>query len=129
MKRWLKLPSKIMERLNKLPFASRSAAFRHLGEIADVRSLTAEEQAIYEASLRNYHDTIAIMGGQFYDGVIKGREEDIIQGREEGIQQGREVGIQQGREQVAKAMLDAGIDINTIAGCTGLTTDEIEQLK
>lgn len=121
MKRWLKLPSKNMERLNKLPFASRSAAFRHLGEIADVRSLTAEEQAVYEASLRNYHDTIAVMEVQFYDGVIKGREEGIIQGREEGIQQGR--------EQVAKAMLDAGIDINTIAGCTGLTTDEIEQLK
>lgn len=121
MKRWLKLPSKNMERLNKLPFASRSAAFRHLGEIADVRSLTAEEQAVYEASLRNYHDTIAVMEGQFYDGVINGREEGIIQGREEGIQQGR--------EQVAKAMLDAGIDINTIAGCTGLTTDEIEQLK
>ncbi len=113
MKRWLKLPSKKMERLNKLPFASRSAAFRHLGEIADVRSLTAEEQAVYEASLRNYHDTIAVMEGQFYDGVIQGCKE----------------GIQQGREQVAKAMLDAGIDINTIAGCTGLTTDEIEQLK
>ena len=128
---------KNMETLQRLPFAARSAVFDRLSKIAEVRSLTKEEQVQYEASLRNYRDTIAVMTGQFNSGIIKGREEGIAQGREEGIAQGREEGIAQGREEgiaqgreeIAAKMLAAGLDIDAVAQYTGLAKEKVQMLS
>ena len=104
---------KNMETLQRLPFAARSAVFDRLSKIAEVRSLTEDEQIQYEASLRNYRDTIAVMAGQFDSGMIKGfeqgREEGIKRGREEGIKRGREEGIKRGREEGIKRGREEGI--------------------
>jgi len=53
------------------------------------------------------------------------REESL----RKGIQQGIEQGIELNKKEVAKNMLNKNIDLNTILECTGLTEEEINNLK
>ena len=66
------------------------------------------------------------------EGIQQGRQEGIQQGRQEGIQQGRQEGIQQGQQErsleIARNLKLKGIDLNTIAECSGLSLDEIKIL-
>ena len=103
---------KNMETLNRLPFAARNAVFERLSQIAEVRSLTHEEQVQYENSLRNYRDTYAVMEGRYLDGI------------EQGIEQGR------AKERIANAqkMKAMGLDTATIMQITGLAADDIDSL-
>ena len=69
-------------------------------------------------------------------GREEGREEGHKVGREEGLKEGKEEGIKEGREEgakrnscdIAKRMLEKGIDIETISELTGLTEKEISEL-
>ena len=55
----------------------------------------------------------------------KGREE----GRKEGKEEGRAEGVKQNSFDIAKRMLEKGIDIETISELTGLTAEEVSGLK
>ena len=55
----------------------------------------------------------------------RGIEVGEKKGREEGIKEGREEGIAEGIKQIAKNMLEEGVDIKTIVKLTGLTETEI----
>ena len=54
-------------------------------------------------------------------------------GREEGLKEGREKGRAEGVKQnsfdIAKRMLEKGIDIETISELTGLTAEEVSRLN
>lgn len=95
---------KNMETLNRLPFAARNAVFERLSQIAEVRSLTHEEQVQYENSLRNYRDTYAVMEGRYQDG------------------------IEQGKRQMAASMIREGIALERIAAMSGFTLVELQQM-
>ena len=56
------------------------------------------------------------------------QEEAMQQGIEKGIEKGRQEGIAQRNKELAKSLLDI-LDIETIAQKTGLTIQEIEQMK
>ena len=58
------------------------------------------------------------------EGLKEGRKE----GKEEGIKEGREEGAKQKSFDIAKRMLEKGIDIETISELTGLTEKEISEL-
>ena len=62
-----------------------------------------------------------------------GREEGHKVGKEEGLKVGREEGRAEGAKQnsfdIAKRMLEKGIDIETISELTGLTAEEVSRLK
>ena len=70
------------------------------------------------------------------EGLKEGREEGHKEGKEEGLKEGKEEGIKEGREEgaqqksfdIAKRMLEKGIDIETISELTGLTEKEISEL-
>ena len=55
----------------------------------------------------------------------QGYRDGLSQGKVEGISQG----ISQGKVEIAKNMLNEGIDINIIIKCTGLTNEDINALK
>ena len=61
------------------------------------------------------------------------REEATKQGIKQGIEQGIEQGIKQGINsrniEIAKNMIDSKIELNIISKCTGLSIEEIENLK
>ena len=49
--------------------------------------------------------------------------------REEGREEGREQGHVEERREVARRMLTAGYEAKTISELTGLSEDEVKQLK
>ena len=59
------------------------------------------------------------------EGHKKGHEE----GKEEGLKEGRAEGVKQTSFDIAKRMLEKGIDIETISELTGLTEKEISELN
>ena len=59
------------------------------------------------------------------EGLKEGRKE----GKEEGIKEGRAEGVKQNGFDIAKRMLEKGIDIETISELTGLTEKEISKLN
>ena len=66
------------------------------------------------------------------EGRKEGKEEGLKEGRkegkEEGIKEGRAEGVKQNSFDIAKRMLEKGIDIETISELTGLTEKEISEL-
>ena len=56
-------------------------------------------------------------------------EHGLQDGMEQGIRQGIEEGVEQNRIEIARNMLQKGIDIHTISECTSLTEEEIEKLE
>ena len=62
------------------------------------------------------------------EGHKVGKEEGLKEGKEEGIKEGREEGAKQKSFDIAKRMLEKGIDVETISELTGLTEKEISEL-
>ena len=60
-------------------------------------------------------------------GKEEGRKEGK-EGKEEGIKEGREEGAKRNSCDIAKRMLEKGIDVETISELTGLTEKEISEL-
>ena len=75
---------------------------------------------------------------EFIEVVSKEKDAEMVHNTliKEGYEQGIEVGMSQGLEQgissrnieIAKNMLNKGMDISTISECTGLSKEEIEEL-
>ena len=67
------------------------------------------------------------------EGHKVGKEEGLKEGREEGHKEGKEEGRKEGAKQnscdIAKRMLEKGIDIETISELTCLTQKEISELN
>ena len=67
------------------------------------------------------------------DGRKKGRQEGLQEGMQQGMQQGRQEGMQQGmqqgRQEVALNFLSAGLDLETVSKCTGLSEEEIKNIQ
>ncbi|MFU8351544.1 ISNCY family transposase, partial [Klebsiella quasipneumoniae] len=70
-------------------------------------------------------------------GIEKGIQQGIEQGIEQGIQLGEQRGIEKGRNEgklegkleVARTMLRSGIDRSTVMKMTGLTEDDLAQIR
>ncbi len=84
------------------------------------------EKAFAEAEERGLKQGIA---QGIEQGIEKGIAQGIEKGIEKGIAQGIEKGIEQGIEKVARQMLAKGLDIDTVAECTGLARERIARLK
>ena len=63
------------------------------------------------------------------EGRVEGRKEGREEGRKEGIKEGRAEGVKQNSCDIAKRMLEKGIDIETISELTGLTAEEVSSLR
>ena len=59
----------------------------------------------------------------------KAREEARQEAQREWWQKGQQDGIQQGKQEVALNLLSAGLDLETVSKCTGLSEEEIKKLK
>lgn len=68
-----------------------------------------------------------------YEGMKKGLEKGMKKGREEGIEEGmkkgREEGIKETKIQIVKNLMLTGSDIELVMEVTGMTREEIENLK
>ena len=110
--------------------------FKRLFQEAEIAQFTPSELRRYEDSLKAYRDIKNSMETAKEQGIEIGKEQGIEIGKEQGIEIGKEQGIEIGKEQgvrdgiekVAKGMKERGIDSETIAACTGLSTEEVEKL-
>ena len=104
---------KYMEVLERLPFTAQKKIFDHLAKLADVRCLSSEEQEKYDESIKAADDYYSGLYGSYVEGEEKGRAE----GRTES------------RVEVARNLLAMGMSWSQIIQATGLTEDQLKQLK
>ena len=117
--RWLYV-LKNLSRLDKRPAALKEKIFSKLFGEAEIAKFTPTELKEYEDSLKAYRD----VKNSIDTALEKGREEGRVEGREEGRAEGRE----QRNIEIAKKMLAAGMDIDTVINMTDLSKSEIEKL-
>ena len=79
----------------------------------------------YEASKKAYRD--------IKNSVDTAKREGIAEGMEKGMKQGMEKGMKQGLEQrsleIARKMLAKGMDAASVMEITGLSVEQMQQLK
>ena len=129
--KWLYL-LKNMSNLLERPERLRDRIFTKLFDVAELAQLDDEDRTNYIKAMNTERDTY----NQIEYARETGREEGHKEGKEEGLKEGKEEGIKEGREEgakqksfdIAKRMLEKGIDIETISELTGLTEKEISEL-
>ena len=115
---------KNLSRLDKRPAALKEKIFSKLFGEAEIAKFTPTELKEYEDSLKAYRD----VKNSIDTALEKGREEGRAEGRAEGRVEGREEGKNLKAIQIAKKMLAAGMDIDTIINMTDLSKSEIGKL-
>ena len=127
---------KNLSRLDERPAALKEKIFSKLFGEAEIAKFTPTELKEYEDSLKAYRDVknsidTALEKGR-EEGRAEGREEGRAEGREEGRAEGRVEGREEGKNlkaiQIAKKLLEAGMDVDTVMKMTDLSKSEIEKL-
>ena len=139
---------KHLQDLQEIPAVLNEGVFPELFETAQLACFNPIERDSYFESLKNYRDWKGVMetakGEALQTGIGIGIQKGIEQGKQEGIelgielgkQEGIELGIERGLEQgaknksleIARNFLDI-LDNATIALKTGLSEDEVQQLR
>ena len=94
-------------------------------ETLDYLKMDDNERAEYESYQKSLHDQASAYESTYVVGKIDG----IKQGIEHGMKQGIEKGKEEEKMSIARNLLKANIDIDTIVTSTGLSKVEIEKLK
>ena len=101
-------------------------------DVAEFLALDKDRQFAYQLNLKARLDYVNVMNYAKKEAKREGREEGIKEGREEGIKEGIKEGKEKGKRdkqiEIAKNLLDV-LDIETIAQKTGLSIDDILDLK
>lgn len=96
-----------------------------LFEEAEIAKFSPKEVREYEASKMAYRD----IKNSIDTAKQEGKEEGIAIGKEEGIAIAKEEGKNERNLEIAKDMLAMNIDEATIIKLTGLTLEQLQQLK
>lgn len=99
--------------------------------------LQAGEAADYEAFVRElaqrvpqHGDALMTIAQQLEQkGIEKGRAEGIELGERRGIEKGRTEGQREATLKIARTMLQNGLDRKTVIEMTGLTSDDLAQIR
>ena len=120
---------KHMEALERMPFTAQKKIFKRLAELADSRCLSQEEQEKYDESLKAADDYYGVLMSYYMNGI----DEGVAKGEARGIAKGEARGIAKGSYHksldIAKKMLLKGMDDESIMELTGLTQEQLHQLK
>ena len=117
----LKNLSRLMER----PAALQERVFTRLFEQAEIAKFNASDLKAYEDSMNAYRDIVNAINTARKDSFSEGKAE----GRAEGIAEGREEGMAKRNIEIARTMLGNGEAIDKIILYTGLSKEDIKQLR
>ncbi|WP_456088735.1 PD-(D/E)XK nuclease family transposase [Parabacteroides sp.] len=126
-KKWLYVLNNI-EIMERLPKELNNQIFRKLKSIVEVERMTPDQRLEYELSLSVERDLSAALDTSFEDGMEKGLEKGKAEGMKHGIEKGKEEGKAEEQRLIATNLKKQGINIETIAQCTGLSLKEISGL-
>lgn len=130
-----------MEALERMPFTAQKKIFKRLAELADSRCLSQEEQEKYDESLKAADDYYGVLMSYYMngidEGVAKGEAKCFAKGEAKGFAKGEAKGFAKGEAKgsyhksldIAKKMLLKGMDDDSIMELTGLTHEQLHQLK
>ena len=94
--------------------------------------MSKAERKAYDRHIDNIMVQNDVLDTAKMEGREEGRKEGRKEGREEGREEGRKEGRKEGREEAAretaKNLKAMGLDVETIAKATGLSTEEIAKL-
>ena len=114
--------------LDVRPDALSDSVFDVAFDKAEVGRLSREEKEAYDASIQEERDKRGMLAA--------GRKEGLQEGLEKGLEKGEKIGLEKGRKetekksrQIARSLLEKGVDIAIISESTGLSKQEIKKLK
>ncbi|EHA7577098.1 Rpn family recombination-promoting nuclease/putative transposase, partial [Salmonella enterica] len=91
--------------------------------------LQAGESADSEAFVRELAQRVPQHGDALMTIAQQLEQKGIEKGRLEGIQIGEEKGRNEGKLEVARTMLQNGLDRSTVMKMTGLTAEDLDQIR
>ena len=130
-----------MEALERMPFTAQKKIFKRLAELADSRCLSQEEQEKYDESLKAADDYYGVLMSYYMNGIDEGVAKGFAKGEAKGFAKGEAKGEAKGFAKgeargsyhksldIAKKMLLKGMDDDSIMELTGLTHEQLLQLK
>ena len=92
-------------------------------------SMSQRERAAYDEHLDAVMVQNDVLDTYKMEGLVEGHAKGLAEGRAEGLAEGREKGRKEGRRDVALTMKTMGMDDETIAKATGLTVEEVRNIK
>ena len=121
---------KYMEEVFKnLPLAEQKKMLDHLAKLPDVRYLSSEEREKYDESIKAVDDYYSGLYGAYIEGFKKGIAKGLAECRAEGCAEGRAEGELSKGLTIASNLLAMGMSLPQIMQVTGLTEDQLKQLK
>ena len=102
-----------MEHLTDRPEELKQEIFKRLFKTAEIATFTPEERIKYENDMTTERDI------QNY----------ISYAREKGLEEGMEKGMEKGLLEAARNMLAEGFSIDLVVKCTGLSIEQVKELK
>ena len=103
--------------------------FDRLFEEAEIAKFTPQEMREYETSKMAYRDIKNSVDTAKREGIAEGMKQGMEKGMKQGMEKGRAEGMSQRSLEIARKMLAKGMDEASVMDMTGLTAEEIKQLK
>ena len=95
--------------------------------------MNKQERAAYDEHLNNIAIELGIVDAAKWEGLeegrAEGRAEGLAKGRAEGLAKGRAEGEMNKGLEIARQMKVEGLPVEMIARCTGLSIEQIKDLK
>ena len=120
MRCWMSL-LKNMQAMNEEDYRKQSGIFRELMDECRIEKLDTMEKENYEKSILEYEDV--------REAVEYAKELSFAEGVEKGIEKGLAEGVRNGLLQAAANLLKMGIPIADVVKATGLSEEEVRELK
>ncbi len=125
-----------MSNFEEMPFIDKYPVFKKLAAISDLRTLSPEEQEMYEEDIKIMRDLYATRQFELKrrkKALAEGRAEGMAKGRAEGMAKGRAEGMAKGRAEekvdIAKRLFGMGFTPEQVASGTQLSLDEVLRIK
>ena len=83
----------------------------------------------YEASKKAYRDIKNSVDTAKREGIAEGMKQGMKQGMEKGMEKGMKKGLEQRSLEIARKMLAKGMDAASVMEITGLSAEQMQQLK
>ena len=144
---------KNLYKLSQRPKELCDKVFDRLFEEAEIAKFSPLEMREYEASKKAYRDIKNSVDTAKREGIAEGMEKGMKQGMEKGMKQGMKQGMEKGMKQgmkqgmekgmkqgmekgleqrsleIARKMLAKGMDAASVMEITGLSAEQMQQLK
>ena len=115
---------KNMNLFDMSPFKEKNDAFKRLLDVANLDAMTSHERAVYDENLKIYRD----WRNTLEYAVEEAEAKSLKKGKAEGRAEGKLEGKAEEQRQIAANLKKQGVNIETIAQCTGLSVEEINEL-